>query len=1114
MNKVLWLLVVITLPCFAQAQVLLPHASDGKYGFVNQSGEWVVPPVYDKVKKFNGKYTTGLKNDSIFIINRLGKASFVDRTRDITFFINGYLAIQNTEGKWAFGDSLFNMLTDYEYNTVKYSYGYYVVSKNGLSGVLDKNFITVLDFKFNSLRFINAYYIYGKISNSKLYFSTYGGIKALNTISDRMNYYVSDLNLILQSKVESSVYNLEGDSIFTCKQCGLSGSINDLLLISYNEKVLQQVISANDGQLIHYSNDTMPIVIDDSLKAMFDMNAQKLIFNSAHLSSVFDTLNVEGYEYLDTNSIRVVSNGLIGVVTFDGQIIVPFKYISISAISNKNILCRNQNGYCIAKISNGEIIYTIGSFSQIQATDDNILMTKSDGSAIIIHLDSISNITDSFTMNDFSIVSIGTRSGFRKRDITNTTLGNNSSKSNRWFQSDVSDRFGLLGFKDGDTLIKTKFNSIIGLNDSVDFVQINSRAFRTVAIKGLGNLTFTSKYGIVNNRTGKYLFPPVLPYINFDMLNIENNNVLMVVLPSGKYCLLDMRNFTLIKSSICDYIAPPVNGHLRLFYQPVFISETELKKIENTKYKLLVDAKSLDKLGPTSFNRPDAIYMYAKLGVNLSNLNGEILLTNHKLFSFIDEGKYGKFISYTHGDSAGVVSAKNGIIVRNLYYKIWRLKQNDSFFVFQTNHIRYGYIDNEGNEITKPIYNQTLGFKNGYSWARIRDDNYIIDKDGNNEYIYSGKFKVKSVYGGITTKKVNKGWQIIDVNGNLISDEIYKNVMPFAENTISVQTKKGWGLMNANGYWIVEPVYNSYLAQNLYSVVLANDEKCFFFNSEGQIQSKRKIKGRLKAFNDSMYVENVSNYSKYYFADGTEFDHGNKFKKAVIVRNDSFFLFKSNKVILLNSKGKILDKYQHYNGISYVKRGNMELTFSDRLATVVVAKVRPSYKVIDPNIFSDSVTSFTIKSPFAGARSVIKNEHMQSCFHNNAFVFRVGKKMVLSDSVGTVLADEEFIDISHLEGKYYKVTMKNDLGLRVYGVIDNMGMWVIEARYDYIDKFYEDIAIYGMFRSYYISNIEGELISSNELMELDFEKGYIHLISDVGSAWWRPDGTFVTGFSK
>ncbi len=1113
MVRVIWLCLVMTLPCFAQAQILLPHSKDGKFGFVNQSGTWVVQPIFDRVKNFSKRgQTIGLKNDSLFIIYKTGSLISIDNVKDVKFF-EKHCAIQNFGGKWAITDTMLNPVSDYVYNGVEFLNGYYLVSKDGLMGLLNVDLKQEIDCQYNSLRFISPFFLYGKQSKNTFYFSTANGIKPLVTKDNRLQYGIRDRNLILSSKSETRVYNLKGDSVYFCTQCNVVNSVKDLLLVENKNSKFQEVIGAEDGKLIHVNNDTFGILTDAVNGFMFDRVHQRIITCANPKTNLFDTLKIAMYTVVDTSNLIVYVNNAFGVVTFNGEIIVPFKYQSISELSNKHYLCKDLYQYDIIKKVDGSFAYAITSFSQIQATESSILITNNKNGATMFALDTLANIVDSFKMKDFAIFNVGTRAGFTNN--ATITLGNNTSKSKRWFLNSKRNVFGLYGFKDGDTLIRGKFETVIGINDSIDIVSVRSSKFPSIDVKGLGRLNFVSRYGIVNNNTGKYVFPPILPYINTNMLLLDNATVLTVVLPNGKYCLLDLQSLSLIKASICDYITSPKEGYMRMLYQPYFVAETHKEFVNNKRFKRLINPNEFQNKGYFNYGNQVAVSGYSR-GVNLCDVRGRIVLNQRVSlnYSYMDEGRYGKFITYNTKDSAGVLSANAQILVPNVYNKIWRLKQNDSFFVLQKNNVRYGYVDADGNEITHPIYTQSYAFNDGYAWSRISDMNFAVDRNGNAEFIYSGVLKPKAISNGIASKKVKNGWQLIDVNGNKISDQTFKNVMPFVNEVAAVQTKKGWGIINSNGDWVVEPNYKSYMAQNKHSLVLSDDNNCFFFDNEGKLLTKQKIKGVLKYANDSMYSEYVSNQYKYYFSDGSKFDNGKKYKAPLITRNDSVFLVKYGRVFVMDMNGKVESKLKHKDGINYIKRGKLDISLSDKWSTVVKVDILPAYNVLTPDIFGDSTKSFKVRSPQPNMKVMIKNDHLQYCYKNNAFVFKLGNKMVLSDSTGNVLSDEEFLDITFLNDKYYRVTIMNDLGIKVSGIIDNLGMWVLPAKYDYIDVFKEDIAVYGIYRTYKIANINGTLITANDIMDVVPEKGYIHLISDVGSAWWKPDGTFVTGFSK
>ncbi len=102
---------------------------DGKYGYINDKGELIIPMNYDLAENFKNNEAKVKLNDSSFFINKLGviiKKYDKEWTKS-----NGMILVKKNE-KYGFLDSLRNEITKFEYDYAKeFSSDVAVVSSGG-----------------------------------------------------------------------------------------------------------------------------------------------------------------------------------------------------------------------------------------------------------------------------------------------------------------------------------------------------------------------------------------------------------------------------------------------------------------------------------------------------------------------------------------------------------------------------------------------------------------------------------------------------------------------------------------------------------------------------------------------------------------------------------------------------------------------------------------------------------------------------------------------------------------------------------------------------------------------------------------------------------------------
>lgn len=98
------LMLLVSLDGFTQPE---PRQLEGKWGFVNDKGEWVVKAKYDEVKPFSEDLAAVRKKDKWGFIFESGKWAIKPRFSKVTSFSEGKAGVvwlKKSNGLWGFID--------------------------------------------------------------------------------------------------------------------------------------------------------------------------------------------------------------------------------------------------------------------------------------------------------------------------------------------------------------------------------------------------------------------------------------------------------------------------------------------------------------------------------------------------------------------------------------------------------------------------------------------------------------------------------------------------------------------------------------------------------------------------------------------------------------------------------------------------------------------------------------------------------------------------------------------------------------------------------------------------------------------------------------------------
>lgn len=140
---------------------------DGKYGFIDTSGNFVISPIYDDAGDFS---------DGVAWVDYNGKAVYIDTKGNIVLekegfdFHDGITEVRNESDKYAYMNKNGDLITEYAFD-MAYGFcnGYGLVNVDGRKGVVDTKGNIVIEPQFGELYYFSEEGLAGARGDNGLY---------------------------------------------------------------------------------------------------------------------------------------------------------------------------------------------------------------------------------------------------------------------------------------------------------------------------------------------------------------------------------------------------------------------------------------------------------------------------------------------------------------------------------------------------------------------------------------------------------------------------------------------------------------------------------------------------------------------------------------------------------------------------------------------------------------------------------------------------------------------------------------------------------------------------------------------------------------------------------
>ncbi|HEX3075323.1 MAG TPA: WG repeat-containing protein, partial [Lachnospiraceae bacterium] len=346
---------------------------------------------------------------------------------------------------------------------------------------------------------------------------------------------------------------------------------------------------------------------------------------------------------------------------------------------------------------------------------------------------------------------------------------------------------------------------------------------------------------------------------------------------------------------------------------------------------------------------------------------------------------------------------------------------------------KYGFIDSNGDVALPFIYDKASSFHDGLAYFEVGDQYGFIDKNGN-QVVLLNCDSVSSFNEGLAYFSIDGKYGYIDKTGNEVISPIYDDAGYFNNGYAKVRIFDKVGIISKSGREVVSIDYDDVSMDEGFFITQL-DEKYGCTNGKGEIILPPKY--------DFIYVDQGTiNYSindkcKIIDANGNAIE--TKYSSISKVPNSNFSIAVINdKYGIVDLADKVIVPFEYdwiyswdygskNNATSQVDTYTTDIRFS--------VKLGEKYGVIDEN------GTFIIPCEY---------EDIQ-LFSNGMITLTQNGKCSLADKNGRIVSNDKYDYITQV-GDFFSFEKDNR-----YGFLNRKGEEVISQTYDYITYYYNDI---------------------------------------------------------
>ncbi len=1062
-----------------EAANLFPIKQNGKWGYINSSGEIKIVPEFEAADYFdNNEFAKIQKNGLVGLIDSTGNILIQPAFENIRIFKNNLIGIYK-EGSWGVMTTKGEIITNIKIEDFRYNNdGNIFYIKNNKYGLINSSGKIVCVPEFDSLSLAQYNFLYAKKDSLSGLYDKNGKV-ILPCLYEKLS---------IQS----------ADRIFICldHQWGLADSKGKI------------IINPAWDELTWMTENYFKLR-KDTLFTVFDVNAGRNICNLTGLNfklfeddyfltytkGLYGLMNGAGLEILKPvyqdiaygmkNCIVVRQNGKCGLVDFSGRVMISPRYDFILSFDKHVAMTSLEKKYGLIN-DRGDILEEPKYESM--SIYEGVIKARQNESLKVIELDESGNPYDVTSYENAKTFHVGRRDNTSYRMVNS---GNNDKiNSLGWFYSSIDKKYGLRNSK-GEIVIWPAYDRIYirpqsGLTlTEISNVQTDYR---------IGNATFhiKSKFGIVDHVNCKIIAPAEYLDIKVDDYKDSLKSLARCISISGQQGFLYRWSFNRFMPRI---FVSSLNENMfrfcsrgKLILENKGASDEEIMSLSAFMKSFVSKWEPADEQTEKMVSDENTVLRCID---SFWGIAGEEEVILPPYYQFIKHYKWSNVV-VKYKNKWGVINVDRISIVKANYDNIDIVEaNNETYYMVSGKNSKYGLINEEGFVKVDPVYedmgstiegfvrvkkDKKWGFidTNGNVIGNIKYDTVMDFSDGmaavksgklwgyidnNGEEVIPFQFKEADIFSnGLAAVKSKAYWTYIDKSGKISIPLSLRRAKPFQEDVAWASLSGKLGLIDKKGNWIIKQKFSTaekFDSNNL--SVVSRKGSYGLINKRGEIVSSFKF-DKIYPFTEeglamvvykgkTGYMDKSGNLLiKPKFIKGFSFSQG----YSVVLTNTGYGLIDVNGVFTsLNSLQRI---FSYENGLAGVvsrngKVGSMDLEQNISLFNTTIVKVKFSNgKAIIPEnseyYFIDQWGNKLFDKKFQAARE----------FYNNRAIVKSNNHWGIINDNGNFVVTPKFGEIKNFTGKF--AAFRQD---SFYGIIDLNGKTILEAEFDYINYCGKDL---------------------------------------------------------
>jgi len=1087
------------------AQELFPFKENGKWGYINLSGERIVEPEFDAAFPFRDSITKVVLNGRSLFVNIRGEISKIDGIDH--FDIIGPNLLDFRSGfKHGIANFSGDIILSPEYDRISILNRfplYFDVVQNKLHGIANDKDELETPINFQRL------------------FPTSSMIRLIR--NDSMAFFLKETERYIPPQFKDVQEGF--GNVFVRLEDGwhyyfpLGDTIDPINYqsVSFIDGQHASLLKGRDTLVEYLENGKMlaynPLNIVSSTPYLLIQNPKGW---SAYLGGEVVVSDCENINVINSETLELTREGKTNYCR-NGRLLLPEFFESITDIGNGFLTTFNGEGWGLWNSSGEQLLKHV--YARIEKQGNRIKALGLERKLVMAELDS-SRIVDQVVFNNY-------RSLFAQSFEAGTTTTREQTGTGIWFRTRKG--WGLKDLNDS-ILIKPQFTSYERKSNGLTIVYRNySRKFMQID-KNFG-IQPLSLCGVVRESNGSWVIPLMYFHIDGNSMNDSNINVIRVMSKFGTFETYhkttgDRKRYGAI------FMEPFRNGVSRLY-----IGGNTTLKDGNTEESIGQLINYFNSIGLNTGNafrtarRIQRIRPENPLGY-LRCENGQWAVIDKDGFYVVSptKKKEEKFdyisqfaLDYAvarKGSNYGVVNTSGIFTIPLKYDKIRQLNIKDSaVFVVRKKKEKFRFYTPDGRPLIDRSFQYAQDLNEDITWVKDKNEYKILTKGGILVQPETTPKRVKPFSENYSVVRLKKDWSIMDAKGDVTLEQGYRFIDHqseglFAFSTINTEKKGGvcYGYLSSDGTIEIPATFRkAHPFSNGAAIVKNKRNKLSYINRRGELLYKFKYR----------HLEPMNSYGWGVIRDGRrigcidskgELSFKPKYQKITFGSNRIATL-KNNRLVVYDFGGKEIFRLKGIRDIGALSEGKIAITQGHGGMG-----------------YFDSTGVEVIKSLYRSGEP----------FEGNHAIVKAGRTNMVIDDSGMVYArflgrikgqrSEDFMVLRKSEGgcRYIKNDNADPFGIDFdickpinsglgkvktgdyWGVVDTNGMMVLPLQYDQITIGNSGIIRAGFNHEYGVFRGNGQV-----LVQPSYDRIYsvrqelIVLENGNDPSYLHPNGTWI-----